>query len=103
MFFSIRACAAEGESNDEVIMQNLTAQFETKVKELQEQKKDQIPVPLIDVLPTKGRGSIIRVTEVSPDKSKAGAKSSRAGGRGRRQSFAPEALSSPGKSIFLPI
>ena len=88
---------ATKEVNDEVIMQKLKEKFEDRVKSSKEQKCDEMPISLVDDLPKKGRGSIIKSTEISPDKNKMmSSKSSDGGskkgrGRGRRQSFSPEA------------
>jgi len=80
-------------------MEKLKEKFETVVVESQKQNKDQMPISLVDKLPSKGRGSMIKTTEISPDKAKSSVKK---GGRGRRQSFSPDTvLSKPaGKTLF---
>ena len=74
-------------------MQSLKEKFESRIAESQEQQKEEMPIPLIDPLPRKGRASVIKSTEVNvkgiPGKKKGG---------GRRQSFSPESIiPSPGK------
>lgn len=65
---------AEGKTDDEVIMQSLKEKFESKIAESQEQQKEEMPIPLMDPLPKKGRASVIKLTEVnvkgSPGKKK---------------------------------
>ena len=92
-------CLDGGETNDELIMEKLKEKFQEVVIESQKQKKDQMPISLVDALPVKGRGSMIKTTEISPDKAKSSVKK---GGRGRRQSFSPELVlsKSPGKALL---
>ena len=62
-------------------MEKLKEKFETVVVESQKKNKDQMPISLVDKLPSKGRGSMIKPTEISPDKAKSSVKK---GGRGRK-------------------